>query len=568
MFRALYLILIALVVIPIVPGIIGVMLSSFSYIPPLGLYDFSLSGYLQAIHWPGLPKSATLTLLSSLISTYLALLLTFIILQSFWSSKIWRFVENLLSPLLAIPHVAFAIGFAFLFSPTGISTRIIGALANIELNNFSATWFVQDPYALGLTIALAIKELPFLLLMSIPILNQLNIGRMKKVSNSLGYSTNEFWWKVVLPQWLNKMRFPLFAVIAYGASVVDFALVLGPTTPPTLAVLTWQWFSEPDLTLLPRAAAGAMILFSLTAALLATVFGIEKFSVGYCSTWQYSGRFGFGLPGRTVLATTILINLMLIPIMVIWSLAQRWQYPDLIPSRFSLRYWATEWDNFVPTVTHSLLIAITSATFALLLAVLAHEYRVKNRLHLPGALIALPILIPQLSILFGIQIVTLYISSDSYYLWVVWSHVFFAFPFVYLSLDGPWRSYDNNYTKAALSLGKPPLHVFLTVKAKLLLQPICYAWAIGASVSLAQYLPTLILGGGRIATITTEAVALSSGFDRRVTAIYALWQALLPFVFFSLAIVLPRILNIKASRRLPIKEPLTNDASSRKPRHL
>jgi putative thiamine transport system permease protein len=67
-----------------------------------------------------------------------------------------------------------------------------------------------------------------------------------------------------------------------------------------------------------------------------------------------------------------------------------------------------------------------------------------------------------------------------------------------------------------------------------------YAWAVGVSVSLAQYLPTLMLGGGRFATITTEAVTLSSGFDRRVMAIYALWQAVLPFIFFLLAIILSR----------------------------
>ncbi|MCV5373348.1 ABC transporter permease, partial [Escherichia coli] len=69
------------------------------------------------------------------------------------------------------------------------------------------------------------------------------------------------------------------------------------------------------------------------------------------------------------------------------------------------------------------------------------------------------------------------------------------------------------------------------MKLPILLPAIACAWAIGISVSLAQYLPTLVLGAGRISTITTEAVALSSGFDRRVTAIYAIWQALLPFLF-------------------------------------
>ncbi len=42
------------------------------------------------------------------------------------------------------------------------------------------------------------------------------------------------------------------------------------------------------------------------------------------------------------------------------------------------------------------------------------------------------------------------------------------------------------------------------------------ALAVGFAVSIGQYLPTLLLGWGRVPTITTEAVALSSGGDRRI----------------------------------------------------
>ena len=72
----------------------------------------------------------------------------------------------------------------------------------------------------------------------------------------------------------------------------------------------------------------------------------------------------------------------------------------------------------------------------------------------------------------------------------------------------------------------------------ILLPAISFAWAIGASVSLTQYLPTLMLGAGRIQTITTEAVAASSGHDRRIMAIYALFQMALPFIFFVVALTI------------------------------
>ncbi|MDZ4136465.1 MAG: ABC transporter permease, partial [Paracoccaceae bacterium] len=58
-----------------------------------------------------------------------------------------------------------------------------------------------------------------------------------------------------------------------------------------------------------------------------------------------------------------------------------------------------------------------------------------------------------------------------------------------------------------------------------------------------QYLPTLFMGAGRIATLTTEAVTLSSGSDRRVTGVYASLQAALPFAAYLAAALIPMILN-------------------------
>jgi putative thiamine transport system permease protein len=361
------------------------------------------------------------------------------------------------------------------------------------------------------------------------------------------------------------MRFALFAVIAYSVSVVDVSLILGPTTPPTFAVLIWQWFSDPDLQQIPRAAAGAVTLLCLAGLMLLCVLAIETLLLRTFRGWLSSGRYGITLPGRSAMIVVIGCAAVIFPLMLIWSLAQRWRFPDLLPSQLSARFWLNEWPNMLPTLYQSLWIALLSGTLALILGIIAQEYRTRFRHALPAWVIVLPMLLPQLSLLFGLQIATLYIAAEHFTLWVIWSHVFFAFPLVYLALDGPWKSYNPNFTRIALSLGKSPWQLFWQIKVPLLLPGLLYAWAVGISVSLAQYLPTLMLGGGRIATITTEAVALSSGYDRRVMAIYALWQALLPFVFFSLAVIISRV-QIRRHRSI---QPQVNlhDLLSQKPHH-
>lgn len=235
MLRALYLVIIFVCIIPTIPGLLGVVASSFGYIPPIGLHHLSLGGFAMVFDWQGVWRSIGLTVYSAIASSYIACLISFAILQASWGSKFWRKVELSLSPLLATPHVAFAIGFAFLFAPTGMGVRALHGLFGFEPNSYNVddlALFIKDPYAVGLIVMLALKEVPFLLLMSISILSQLKIDHIEKVSASLGYSQAQMWWKCIFPQWLVKLRFPMLAVIAYSLSVVDVALILGPTNPP------------------------------------------------------------------------------------------------------------------------------------------------------------------------------------------------------------------------------------------------------------------------------------------------------------------------------------------------
>ena len=119
-------------------------------------------------------------------------------------------------------------------------------------------------------------------------------------------------------------------------------------------------------------------------------------------------------------------------------------------------------------------------------------------------------------------------NLDGTWIALVWSHLLFVFPYVFLSLADPWRSFDLRYRTSALALTGSPLRAFLHVEMPLMLKPALFALAIGFAVSVGQYLPTIFAGGGRFTTLTVEAVTLSSGNDPRVTGIYALMQAALP----------------------------------------
>ena len=113
-------------------------------------------------------------------------------------------------------------------------------------------------------------------------------------------------------------------------------------------------------------------------------------------------------------------------------------------------------------------------------------------------------------------------------------------PYVFLSLADPWRAFDRRYEHTALALSASPARTFWRIKLPMLRGPVAVAAAVGFSVSVAQYLPTLFAGAGRYATVTTEAVTLATGANRRIIGVYAAVQTALPLLGFALALWVAR----------------------------
>ena len=93
----------------------------------------------------------------------------------------------------------------------------------------------------------------------------------------------------------------------------------------------------------------------------------------------------------------------------------------------------------------------------------------------------------------------------------------------------------------ANALGAAPDRVLWQIRLPMLLRPILTAVAVGLAVSVGQYLPTLLIGGGRVSTLTTEAVALASGGDRRAIGVYGLMQTGAALIPFALALIVPTV---------------------------
>jgi putative thiamine transport system permease protein len=228
---------------------------------------------------------------------------------------------------------------------------------------------------------------------------------------------------------------------------------------------------------------------------------------------------------------------------LLWSFTKSWTIGSAMPEALTLATWMQQLPVALKALTATAVIGISSAMAALLLTIALLEEERRESLKARQRhywLLYAPLLLPQIGFLFGIE--TLLVRSDLDGTWsgLVWTHFLFVLPYVYLSLSEPWRALDPRYERTARCLGRGPLAVLVTLKLPLLVRPILVALALGFAVSVGQYLPTLFAGAGRFQTLTTEAVALAAGGDRRVVGVYTALQMYLPALGFALALGLTR----------------------------
>ncbi|WP_417742810.1 ABC transporter permease [Salipiger sp.] len=532
---------------PVCAGLAGTVLPAFGIMPALGGLEPGLRPFLELAAWPGLPRAVALSVGTGVGATLLALALTTLICAGWQGTRAFRWLERVLSPLLSVPHAAAAFGLAFLIAPSGWIARALAQLLGWERP--PDLLILQDPWGLSLIAGLVVKELPFLLLMTLAALPALRPGQSLATARSLGYGRSAGWLKTVFPRLYPQIRLPVYAVLAFSMSVVDVALILGPNTPPTLAVQVLRWMNDPDLALRMRGAAGALLQLLLTLGALGLWRLGEAVVARLGRAWiEAGGRARRDAPLRALSfgagALSALAIILGLAALGAWSVAGFWSFPAMLPDAVTAKSWMKQGPQLLSPAGDTALIAMvaTGVALALVLACLEAEHRFGLR---PSAralwLLYLPLIVPQIAFLPGLQILALVAGVDGTITAVIAAHVIFVLPYVFLSLADPYRAWDVRHATVGHALGAGPARVFWRLRLPMLLRPVLTAVAVGCAVSVGQFLPTLLLGGGRVQTLTTEAVALASGGARRVIGVTALAQTAGAFLPFALALLIPAL---------------------------
>lgn len=546
--RALPVLIGALFVLPLVVGLIGTALPAFGLMPSLapspGLDGRGSSPWQAFAAITGDPRfapSIRLTLKTGIAATVIVLALVLLTLVSVHGSRWWRWVTASLPPLLAVPHAAFAVGLAFLVAPSGWLVRLISPWPS-DWQRPPDDWVIPDAGGWSLVAGLVMKETPFLLLAAAAQLQALDVDASLRIGRTLGYSPARCWSRLILPRLYPRIRLTLLIVLVFNLSVVDLAILLGPGNPPTFPVLLLTLVNDPGSR--AAASAGALLLALLVLAVVLVAWAGERLVMRWARQRRKSGARGLGLgtgrrAGQGVVLALSVASILSLAMLPLWSLAQRWRFPAVLPTEWTMRHWLGRGDALISPAVNTIGLAVVCCVLALAAAIAWLELERRGKAPRLDWLWYLPLLVPQVSLLFGWQAAALLTGADGAWLTVLHAHWLYAFPYVILILAVAWREHDPNWGHAAAVLGAGYWRVLWCIRLPLLRRPLCQAAAVAVAVSVAQYLPTLLLGAGRHQTLAIDLVTSVSGVDRRVIAVLAVLQSLLPLIAFVLALLYP-----------------------------
>ena len=211
---------------------------------------------------------------------------------------------------------------------------------------------------------------------------------------------------------------------------------------------------------------------------------------------------------RGLVAALIAVGVLLplLPLLL-WSFADRWFFPRLLPEVWTMdtwRYVASPSSRVAEALMTSTAVALAVVTLCIVLglpaarAVALHDFRGRT---LVEWLLMMPIVVPSLVVVMGIHIVLIRIGLADRLLGVILVHLAPALPYFVLVMAGVFANYSTELEETARTLGASPWRTFLYVTLPAIFPGLLVASMFTFLVSWTQYITTVLVGGGSIVTV-------------------------------------------------------------------
>jgi putative spermidine/putrescine transport system permease protein len=229
-----------------------------------------------------------------------------------------------------------------------------------------------------------------------------------------------------------------------------------------------------------------------------------------------------------------------IVVLALWSVAQQWFWPNLLPTAFTLRWY--EWAATTPNVFHSLqmslivAVAVTIATTIVAvpagIAIARYQFVGRNAIR---TLFSVPLLVPYISLGVGIASFFYTVGLTGTLAAIVLAHMIAALPFGVMIISAAVEELAPEIEEAALSCGALPRTVFLRVTLPQLIPALLAQAGYVFMLSMDEFTLTLLVSSPETATLPVQMYsAIGEGYLQISSALAML--LLLPSVVLSFLI--------------------------------
>lgn len=235
----------------------GALRTSLVPVPGAGLEDATLAAWTATLHDPAFLDAAVFTLrttaLATLISAALAML-TAVVLRREGAT-----LRSLFALPVPVPHLLVAVAAVVWLAPGGLAERALEGLP-IQL--------VRDREGLGIVLVYAYKEVPFLVLLALAVMDR-GLRAREEAAAVLGAGPWQRARWIVWPTLRTPLTFGSVIVAAFVAGAFEVPLAIGPNYPPTLATYALEATQTSGLEGQSQAAAALLVTFAASAAFAA-----------------------------------------------------------------------------------------------------------------------------------------------------------------------------------------------------------------------------------------------------------------------------------------------------------
>lgn len=249
-----------------VVGISNCIVQSLGYFPQIGMNNLTLDYYKEILvdktFLKSLLFSIQTSLISALISVFIGLILAYLFSQGKYS-KLRVYILNL--PVI-IPHIIVVILAIFIFSQTGIISRVFYKLGII---NDSSDFFnlIMDKNGIGIILVYIWKEIPYIVLTVYNILKNIS-EKLELVALNLGASKFQSFIYVILPLAMPSIISSFIILFSFSFGSYEVPFLIGPSTPKALSVYAYVNYISSDLSKRSLAMAINTILSIISFILL------------------------------------------------------------------------------------------------------------------------------------------------------------------------------------------------------------------------------------------------------------------------------------------------------------